>query len=136
MKAKVMKSMKRKAMKKSIIARGKRGKSSVFRGTKVKTVGGLKKTDLMKNKRGKVVSRKGHAQGVKRFQKNGLSKWVSAVQKARKALNVKGFCAVGGKKGKGKELLAKARSFYKKMSYGIMMKTMIHPSDLYFFIMI
>ena len=39
---------------------------------------------------------------------------IAAVQKARKALGIKGFCAVGGKAGKGKALLAKARSFYKK----------------------
>merc|ERR1712188_301547 len=54
-----MKAMK--AMKKSKIAMGKRAKSSVFRGTKVKTVGGLTKSDLMKNKSGKVVSKKASA---------------------------------------------------------------------------
>merc|ERR1712066_166687 len=57
------KSMKRKAMKVSKIAKGKRGKSSVFRGTKEKTQGGLKKADLMKNKYGKVVTKKSHARG-------------------------------------------------------------------------
>merc|ERR1712126_327694 len=50
--------MKRKAaMKKSKIAKGKRAKSSVFRGTKEKTVSGLKKSDLTRNKLGKVVSK-------------------------------------------------------------------------------
>merc|ERR1712003_205270 len=99
---KAMKGMKRKAMKKSKIAKGKRGKSSVFRGTKEKTVGGLKKGDLMKNKSGKVVSRKQHNRGVKQFSK--IKGWTKAVQQARKALGIKGFCAVNGSKGKGKEL--------------------------------
>merc|ERR1712133_192350 len=53
-----MKGMKKKAMKKSVIAKGKRAKSSVFRGTKNKTSGGLKKSDLRKNKSGKIVSKK------------------------------------------------------------------------------
>merc|ERR1711862_455313 len=109
---KAMKGMKRKAMKKSKIAKGKRGKSSVFRVTKEKTVGGLKKGDLMKNKNGKVVSRKQHNRGVKAYK--GIKAWTEAVKKARKALGVKGFVAVGGKKGKGQELYRKAKSFYKK----------------------
>merc|ERR1719335_926425 len=96
MKAKAMKGMKRKAMKKSVIAKGKRGKASVLRGTKEKTVGGLKKSDLMKNKNGKVVSRKQHARGVKAYAK--IRGWTNAVKQARKALGIKGFCAVGGKK--------------------------------------
>merc|ERR1711862_221835 len=108
---KAMKGMKRRAMKKSVIAKGKRGKSSVFRGTKVKTVGGLKKSDLMKNKNGKVVSKKSHAAGKKNFK--NIRGWTAAVSKARKALGIKGFCAVGGKSSKGKALLAKARSLYK-----------------------
>merc|ERR1712176_100648 len=110
-----MKSMRmRKAMKVSIIAKGKRGKSSVFRGTKVKTVGGLKKSDLKKSKRGKIVSVKASAAAKKRYSKSKASKWIESVVKARKALGVKGFAAVGGKSKAGQTLLAKARSFYKK----------------------
>merc|ERR1712137_759894 len=97
--------------KKSVIAKGKRGKVSVFKGTKVKTVGGLKKTDLMKNKNGKIVSKKSHAAGKKAFKQ--ISKWTAAVNKARKALGVKGFCAIGGKSAKGLALYKKAKSFYK-----------------------
>merc|ERR1719221_2353922 len=108
---KAMKGMKKKAMKKSKIAKGKRGKSSVFRGTKEKTSGGLKKGDLMKNKNGKVVSKKAHAHGKKAFK--GIKNWTAAVNKARKALGVKGFCAVGGKSAKGQALYKKAKSFYK-----------------------
>merc|ERR1719517_150812 len=96
MKKTMKKAMKKKAMKKSKIAHGKRAKSSVFRGTKAKTVGGLSKADLMKNKQGKVVSRKRSAVSKKRFTKNGLDKWLAAVKKARKDLGIKGFCVIGG----------------------------------------
>ena len=102
----------KKAMKKSVIAKGKRGKNSVYRGTKVKTSGGLKKSDLMKNKNGKVVSKRSHAHGVNAYKR--ISKWTAAVNKARKDLKIKGFCPVGGKTQKGKALLAKTRSYYKK----------------------
>merc|ERR1712050_369345 len=102
------------AMKKSVVAKGKRAKSSVFRGTKVKTSGGLQKSDLKKNKSGKVVSKKASDAAKKRKSFKKILAWNAAVQKARKTLNIKGFCAVGGKKGQGKALLAKARSFYKK----------------------
>merc|ERR1712168_1608093 len=37
----------------------------VFRGSKERTIGGLMKKDLMKNKHGKVVSKKAHARGKK-----------------------------------------------------------------------
>merc|ERR550514_2484205 len=54
-KAAVMKKAMKKAMKVSTIAKGKRAKSSVFKGTKAKTSGGLSKDDLTRNKAGKVV---------------------------------------------------------------------------------
>merc|ERR1719488_342169 len=99
-----MKSMRRmkKAKKISIIGKGKYAKSQVLKGRKVKTVGGLKKADLKKNKYGRVVSKKASARAAK-------NKWTGAVAAARKALKVKGFCAVGGKSAQGKALLAKAR---------------------------
>merc|ERR1719295_809460 len=106
--------MKRKAMKVSKIAKGKRAKSSVFRGTKVSTSGGLKKSDLMRNKNGKVVSKKSSIRAKKAYQKNGLAKWTKAVQAAKKSLGIKGFQVIGGKTSKGQALLKKARSFYKK----------------------
>ena len=46
----------------------------------------------------------------KRGQKN---KWAIALNKARRALNIKGFQAIGGKSAKGQALLKKTRSFYK-----------------------
>merc|ERR1711963_427820 len=81
---KAMKAMK-KAMKVSKIAKGRMAKVMVFKGKKVKTVGGLAKGDLIKNKHGKVVSKKKSA-----FAKKGKSaKWITAVGAARKALGVK-----------------------------------------------
>merc|ERR1712107_450517 len=106
-----MKAMK-KAMKVSKIAKGKRARYVVFRGSKEKTVGGLKKSDLTKSKTGRIVSKKASLNGKKAYKK--IAGWNTAVQKARKALGIKGFCAVGGAKPQGKALLAKARSFYKK----------------------
>merc|ERR1712025_253007 len=98
----------------SSVARGKRGKSSVFRGTKTKTSGGLKKSDLTRSKTGKIVSKRASESAKKRFKKNGLDKWLAASKKARKDLKIKGFCPVGGKTQKGKALLAKTRSYYRK----------------------
>merc|ERR1712126_765788 len=107
--------MKRKAaMKKSKIAKGKRAKSSVFRGTKEKTVSGLKKSDLTRNKLGKVVSKKQSAQRKKNYQRNGLAKWTKAVVAARKSMGIKGWPNVGGTSAKGQALLKKARSIYRK----------------------
>ena len=77
-------------------------KRAVFLGKAVKTVGGLKKSALMKSKSGKIVSAKKSALGKK-------SKWIAAVTKARKALGVKGFVAIK----KGSALYKKAKSFYK-----------------------
>ena len=111
-KAKKAKKPRKKAKRVSKIAKGKRAKASVFRGTKAKTSSGHSKGDLMKNKRGKVVTKKSHARGLKNFKR--ISAWTAACQKARKALGIKGFCAIGGKTAKGKALYAKAKSFHKK----------------------
>merc|ERR1711964_615117 len=113
-KKKAGKTMKKRAMKKSKIAHGKRAKSAVFRGTKEKTGSGLTKGDLMRNKQGKVVSRKMSAIAKKRYTKNGIDKWIACVKKARKDLGITGFCAVGGNSPKGKAVVAKARSYFKK----------------------
>merc|ERR1711912_223132 len=107
---KTMKAMK-KAMKKSTVAKGKRAKSSVFRGTKSKTSGGLTKDKLIKNKRGKVVSKAASAAAKKRS--SHFVAWAKAVATARKELGLKGFIAVGGKSPEGKALHAKAKAHYK-----------------------
>ena len=105
--AKAMKAMKAmKAKKVSVIAKGKRARASVFLGSKEKTYTGLKKSDLMKSKTGKIVTKKSHAVGKKAFQY--IKGWTSAVQKARKALGVKGFQAVK----KGTPLYKKAKEIY------------------------
>merc|ERR1712224_689745 len=101
---KAMKAMKKKSVSK--IAKGRYAKSVVFRGTKAKTVGGLTKSDLVKNKNGKIVSKKLLANGKKAYA--NIKGWTVAVQKARKALNVKGFVAVK----KGTPLYKKAKEFY------------------------
>merc|ERR1712098_440288 len=58
-----MKAMKRKAKRVSKVARGRGAKARVFRGSKARTSGGLRKSSLIKNKHGRVVSKKAHAHG-------------------------------------------------------------------------
>ena len=101
---------KRKAKKVSIVGK----KYSVFSGKKAKTVGGLKKTDLKKNKAGKVVSKKQSDAAKKGKGYKKIVAWSNAVKAARKALGIKGFQAIGGKTAKGQALLKKVRSLYKK----------------------
>ena len=105
MKAKVMK---KKAVSK--IARGKLAKAVVFSGNKEKTASGHAKSDLMKNKRGKIVTKLQNAAGKKAYK--NISAWTVACQKARKELGIKGFCAVGGKTAQGKALYAKAKAIF------------------------
>merc|ERR1712193_74662 len=88
---KAMKAMKKKAVSK--IAKGKRARAVVFHGNKEKTLSGMTQGDLMKNSRGKIVSKKASAAAKKRFA-TGLKPWMVAVQKARKALGLKGFVAI------------------------------------------
>merc|ERR1712083_706583 len=102
--------MKKKAMKVSKIAKGKRARASVFRGTKVKTASGLAKSDMVKNKSGKIVGKKASAASKKKFATSALKKWCDACKKARKELGIKGFCPVGGKTAQGKALYAKVKS--------------------------
>merc|ERR1719199_235523 len=97
-----------KAMKRvSKFAKGRRvAKLVVFRGAKASTVGGLTKANLIRNKNGKIVSKKQSANGKKAY--SFIKGWTAAVTKARKALNVKGFVAVK----KGTALYKKAKEFY------------------------
>merc|ERR1712118_568985 len=91
----------------SKIAKGKYRKAVVFRGGKEKTSGGMTKSDLIKNKAGRIVSKKASAAAKKRFA-TVLKPWNDAVQKARKELGLKGFVAIK----KGSALYKKAREFY------------------------
>merc|ERR1712168_1022378 len=79
----------------------------VFRGTKERTAGGLMKKDLMKNKRGKVISKKAYKKG-RALLSSGIGKWAKAVVEARKNLGITGFCAVK----KGTKLYKMARQIY------------------------
>ena len=78
-------------------------KRHVFAGKTTKTQSGLGKGDLVKNKAGKIVSKKASAKGKK-------SPWIAAVAAARKALNIKGYAAVK----KGSAVYKKARQIYQK----------------------
>merc|ERR1712139_697637 len=95
-----------KAMGVSVIAKGSRARASVFFGSKAKTYTGLKKSDLMKSKTGKIVTRKSHATGLKAYKQ--IKGWTAAVQKARKELGCNGFVAVR----KGTPLYKAAKAIY------------------------
>ena len=105
--AKAMKAMKKKAVSK--IAMGRYAKSVVLRGTKEKTRGGLTASDLFKNKRGKVVSKKRSASAKKRYAST-VGPWIQAIKKARAALKIKGFLACK----KGSPLYIKAKELFGK----------------------
>merc|ERR1712118_130804 len=90
------------------VAKGRLAKALALRGTKEKTVGGLNKDALMRNKRGKVVSKKASALGKQRFR--NIEAWVSSVVAARKALQVTGFVAINGKSLQGKALYVKSKA--------------------------
>jgi len=65
---------------------------------------------LMKNKEGKIVSKARSANAKKAFGGSSFKKWADATKAARKALNLTGFVAVGGKSAQGKALYVKAKS--------------------------
>merc|ERR1712060_618202 len=96
-----------KAMKAKKIARGRLAKVHVLKGKNEKAAGGLTAKDLTKNKHGRVVSKKRSARGKQ-------NAWTKACMEARKALGVKGFCAVGGKSAQGKAVYTKAKAIMGK----------------------
>lgn len=97
-----MKAMK---VKSSKIARGKRARALVLSGKKEKTTKGLRAADLMRNRWGRIVSRKVSGKS----QENA---WILATKRARATLGITGFCPVGGASDLGKRLLAEVRSVY------------------------
>merc|ERR1712050_380987 len=103
-----------KVKKVSVIAKGKRARAAVFKGSKAKTQSGLTKAALAKNKAGRIVSKKASAAAKKNYAGSAFKKWTEACKQARKQLGVKGFCAVGGKTAQGKALYAKAKSILGK----------------------
>ena len=96
--AKAMKAMRAMKAKKPVSAR--LAKRHAFFGKINKTASGLKKTDLVKNKAGRIVSKKRSAMGKK-------NTWIVAVNKARAFLKIKGFAVVK----KGTPLYKKAKEF-------------------------
>merc|ERR1712012_1104250 len=103
-----------KVKKVSIVAKGRGAKARVFKGLKEKTVGGLTKATLVKNKGGKVVSKAASARGKKAWASSALKKWADAAKQARKELKIKGFCPVGGSTAEGKALYAEVKAILKK----------------------
>ena len=94
-----MKAMK--AMKKKPIS-AKLARRHAFAGKLAVTKTGLTKSDLVKNKSGRVVSKKLSAHGE-------ANAWMTAVTKARAALKTKGYSSVK----KGTPLYRKAMEFFK-----------------------
>merc|ERR1712216_321364 len=93
----------------SFIAKGVRARAAVFSGRKQKTISGLTKEKLTKNKFGRIVSKAASARAKRVYAKSGLKKWAEAIQAARNALGCKGFVAINGKSAHGKALYAKAK---------------------------
>merc|ERR1719433_941170 len=109
----VKKPVKKPVKRVSIIARGPRARASVWRGSKTKTVGGLTKESLIKNKRGRIVSKKASAASKNVYATSKIKIWAEAVKKAREELQIRGFQAIGGKTTQGKKLYEKAKALYK-----------------------
>merc|ERR1712113_611532 len=97
-------SMKRTSMKMKAMSTKKVAKVLVWKGRSQKTQGGLMKSALKKNKSGKIVSVKRSNNAMK----GKSSKWIAAVNKARKQLKIKGFVAIK----KGTTLYKTAKSLY------------------------
>jgi len=104
-KRKTKRKAKRRTKKKQKVRGSRR---QVLSGKVKKTQGGLTADKLTRNKNGKIVSKKASQRAKRNFKKNGLGKWVKAVQQARKALKVKGFVAIK----KGTKLYKAARKIY------------------------
>merc|ERR1711964_255648 len=101
-----------------VLVRGSR--RQVWNGSRQKTWGGLTKDKLMLNKRGRIVSKAKSALSKARWEK-GVGRWVMAVVEARKALGIKGFCAIK----KDTPLYKAARELYNIKSYSKMRRRSI-----------
>ena len=78
----------------------------VFKGRAKRTTGGLKKSDLIENKQGRIVPKKKSEAAKARYIERGnpVRIWNEAVQDARKEMGIKGFVPIK----KGTELYKKA----------------------------
>lgn len=79
----------------------------VFKGSEHATKGGLTQGDLVKNKRGRIVS-KARSEKAKKKTSPRLEAWRDAVAKAKKALHLEGFQAIR----KGTPLYEKAHEYF------------------------
>mmetsp|Transcript_18672 Transcript_18672/g.58687 ORF Transcript_18672/g.58687 Transcript_18672/m.58687 type:complete len:116 (-) Transcript_18672:235-582(-) len=100
--AKAMKAAKKTRVSK--IARGKRSKAMVCKGSKEKTAGGLQASDITRNRYGKLVAKK----ASERSKNNA---WPRAIASARRALGLTGFILIN-KGPEGKALYAKAKEIH------------------------
>lgn len=100
--------MKKKVKKVSIIAKGKRAKASVFRGTKVKTSGGLTKDGLKKSSSGKIVSKAASDAAKKRSGFKHVIRWNKSFMAARAEMGIKGMVLPK----KGTQLYALTKQYY------------------------
>mmetsp|Transcript_173726 Transcript_173726/g.422537 ORF Transcript_173726/g.422537 Transcript_173726/m.422537 type:complete len:134 (+) Transcript_173726:89-490(+) len=91
---------------KATIASGRLSKAMVYQGRRDKTAGGLKASDIIRNKRGKFVFKKASLRGVN-------ASWIKALAAARKALGLKGFVKIN-KGPDGQALYAKAKALHQK----------------------
>mmetsp|Transcript_118957 Transcript_118957/g.308782 ORF Transcript_118957/g.308782 Transcript_118957/m.308782 type:complete len:217 (+) Transcript_118957:67-717(+) len=93
------------------ISKAKLERVQVFLGRKTSTRGRREKKDFIKNKYGRIVSKKVSANS-KRNHANSAKPWVDSIKQARKELGLTGFVLLGGKTAAGKALLAKVRAIY------------------------
>merc|ERR1719373_1492553 len=106
---KTMKAMKAKRVSK--IAKGRFAKALVLRGSKEKTVGGLTKSALTRNKAFK-----------------NIEAWLESVMAARKALHMQGFVAINGKSVQGKALYVKSKALCAARSGGAAAASSVEPA--------
>lgn len=92
------------------IGKGRLGKWLVFSGRRFRTVGGLRSKDLIRNKRGKIVSKKRAKRGTEVFGQ--IKQWLSCFMSVRTSLKVNGFVAINGKGALGKGIYNKTKEMY------------------------
>ena len=110
-----MKDMKKKSVSK--IARRVMARYLVLSGRREKTAGGLTKDKLMRNKKGKIVSKSRSVLAKKRYPTSYLSQWNDSVRAAREELSIVGWVGINGKTAQGKALYAKAKSTLAENAY-------------------
>ena len=96
------------------VARGKRARSLVLQGKKARTKSGLTKSDLKRNKKGRIVPKK-KSEACKKNSHEHTVRWSACVQRARAMLHIVGWCPVGGQSAMGKKLLKKTKELYAAM---------------------